>query len=655
MFSPQLLRHHLETGFRAQTGGDLESAAAAYQQALALSPDHPEALNLMGTVLLGLGYPREAADHLRRAAQKAKHQPGVHGNLAQACVAIGNYAEAREAFRKASRLDPDNPYYPIGAATAFALDGKLPEAEKLLRKQAQRFPNEPLVWFNLGNVLRDSGRAAEAVDCFSRALHLDPAHGDARNNLAGALHSLQRFDEAEREYRACIAAVPGHVLARCNLASLLTDVGRFGEAESTLRDVVRLAPHFAEAQKWLGAALTHQGRLAEALACFREAAAAMPDDRGAQAAYAAALVECGRVSEGWRRFTRAPAGGLRYDDAGSALCAALLCEGRIQEGWREYGGRAASIRIREQAPDLPLTGALPERLAGATVCVIREQGLGDELFLLRYVPLLRARGARISYRTSSKLRSMLTRLDGIDEVIEESAPLAAGDAAILLGDLPGALNPLAAAPVSAAAAAFAAPAPVADFDYRISIFWPPLPASIRLPPLTAKLDELRRRLADAGPPPYLGVTWRAGTPPRAQKGADWVLHKAIAPEQLGGALRDHRGTLLALQRRPHPAELDALSAAVSHPVHDFTGLNEDLEAMLALLALIDDYVGVSNTNMHLRAAVGRTARVLVPRPAEWRWLRIGRESPWFPGFAVYRQGLDGSWDRALSALGRDLS
>jgi hypothetical protein len=90
-------------------------------------------------------------------------------------------------------------------------------------------------------------------------------------------------------------------------------------------------------------------------------------------------------------------------------------------------------------------------------------------------------------------------------------------------------------------------------------------------------------------------------------------------------------------------------------VHDFTAWNEDLEGMLALLALIDEYVGVSNTNMHLRAAVGRPARVLVPCPPEWRWMYGRKRSPWFPEFPVYRQSPQGDWDEALRELGDDLA
>ncbi|MDH3435828.1 MAG: glycosyltransferase, partial [Betaproteobacteria bacterium] len=71
-------------------------------------------------------------------------------------------------------------------------------------------------------------------------------------------------------------------------------------------------------------------------------------------------------------------------------------------------------------------------------------------------------------------------------------------------------------------------------------------------------------------------------------------------------------------------------------------------------ALADEYVGVSNTNMHLRAAAGRTARVLLPCPAEWRWMAAGASSPWFPGFSLYRQSPDGDWSAALAKLGDDL-
>ena len=93
---------------------------------------------------------------------------------------------------------------------------------------------------------------------------------------------------------------------------------------------------------------------------------------------------------------------------------------------------------------------------------------------------------------------------------------------------------------------------------------------------------------------------------------------------------------------------------MAREVHDFSALNDDLEDMLALLGLIDDYVGVSNTNMHLRAGVGGRARVLVSNPPEWRWMTDGETSPWFPGYKVYRQAVTGDWSGALVTLTHDM-
>ena len=133
-----------------------------------------------------------------------------------------------------------------------------------------------------------------------------------------------------------------------------------------------------------------------------------------------------------------------------------------------------------------------------------------------------------------------------------------------------------------------------------------------------------------------------------------MLFKEIPLEKLGAGVRRVNATFLALQRNANPGEIEQLAAHIGSPVHDLTALNEDLEAMLASLALIDDYVGVSNTNMHLRAGVGKTARVLVRCPAEWRWMARGEESPWFPGFRICRQTPDGDWSIALERLAHDL-
>jgi len=651
----ELLRGRIESGLREHERGNLGAARDAYREVLAIAPDHGDALNLLGAALLQLGQPEAALDHLERAARARRSHPGVLGNLAQAYFALARYADARETFRKASRLDPGAAQFQLGVANSLAMERRLDEAEVLLRRLASRFPGNVLAWFNLGNVLRDRGRAEDALACFLEALRLDPEHLDARNNLGGVLQKLYRFEEAEREYRACIARAPDYTLAKCNLASVLMDVARFREAEEVLREVVATAPGMSEAHAYLGAALGHQGRLKEALVHHRQAALLAPSSSKAVESYMAALIENGHVEEGLRWLTRALTLNPDSVSVHQLAYSALLAHGYFADGWNAYAYRPAYLAFREHYPDAAITRALPADPAGRHVCVLREQGLGDEIFFLRFAPRLKAAGARISYVAGTKIASLFRRLDCLDEVLDELAPVPRVDALMLLGGLRHALSGNAACALPTPAAAEGAPV-ASGFPARISVFWPPIAPVLTIPVLETSVTSMRARLEKAGPPPYIGLTWRGGTLPERQRGGDaWLLYKEIGLAPLGTALRGVPGTFLALQRKPGAGEIESLSGHIGREVHDFSDLNNDLEGMLAVLALIHEYVGVSNTNMHLRAAASRVARVLVPQPAEWRWTATGASSPWFPGFSVYRQSFDGSWDGALARLRTDLT
>jgi hypothetical protein len=256
---------------------------------------------------------------------------------------------------------------------------------------------------------------------------------------------------------------------------------------------------------------------------------------------------------------------------------------------------------------------LPQDLTGMLAEIIDEQGLGDALFFLRFAPMLRARGAALRYDGDPRIAGIVLRMLDFG-----SAAPTARTIRVALGDLPYLLN--------------------------AQSFPPPLHA----PVLADRNAAMAAQLHAAGPPPYIGLTWRAG------QRAEGFLFKEVALEALGRALAPAPGTLVSVQRNPQTDDHARLEQVVGRRVADLSGHNNDLEDMLALMHLLDDYVGVSNTNMHLRAAAGRSARVLVPNPAEYRWMAAGAGSPWFPEFSVYRQAPTGSWDAALTRLASDL-
>jgi len=620
-----MVRDLIEKGLRAHQAGRLAEARAVYEQVLALQPRHPDALHLTGVVALQAGDASSALAFIRKAIEVQPRNAAFHGNLGQVYLELSQVAEAHDAFRKASRLDPGNPHFAVSAANCLALQGRLAEAERQLRRVTQTHPGFAFAWLNLGNAIQEQGRAEEAIEPYRRSLQLEPGSPDALNSLGRSLHSLERFAEAEQAYRQSLSLQPDSIVARCNLASVLIDRGRFEEAESVCRPAARIDdPRAGELSMMLGSALAHQGRFTAALDAFRRAADLGPRDPRAQWAYGFAVHATGNPDQGIARMEAALALDPDAISIRGALSAVRRARGDFAAGWRDYETRPSRLNFLSENPQLHPVLALAPDLSNSRVCLLGEQGLGDELFFLRFVPLLKSRGADVAYIAGHKLVSMLGRVPLLDQVIPRGQALPEFDIAMLIGDLPVALGHEA------------------------------TPAPLPLSALPSRLDEMRERLHALGRPPFLGVTWRGGTAPERQLGASWSHFKRVPLEGLGAALQEVEGTLLALQRLPEDGEVAHLAARVGRPVHDFTALNEDLEGMLALLSLLDDYVGVSNANMHLRAGVGRTARVLVPQPAEWRWMSAGDESPWFPGFRIYRQAPDGDWRDALSRLERDL-
>ncbi len=625
-------RKLLEQGLQSHRAGDLGAAEKAYLRAAEADPRNPDAFNLRGVVALSMGQPPLAVTLFRKATAL---QPDTHGfwaNLGNAWFEAGDYLESATAYRRASGLAPANPDYAIGIANAQAAGGQTGEAKKLFLTITEQCPDRAAAWFGLGKIAHNDGDAPLALDCYQRALRADPNHGNAHMNRGAVLQSLQRFDEAEQSFRQALACGAQRETAYINLVSLLTLQGRFDESEQLARAALTELPRSAELHRLLAAACVQQGELDAALVPAKQAASLAPDNAQVQMALGGLLFETGLAEQGLAlldqlRLTLADNSHVAYVTGVTHLTA-----GNFAAGWRDFIHR--EVRQAKMQTRPWLRAQLPSDLHGAFVRLLREQGLGDELFFLRYAPLLKKLGARVAYITDAKLTSILTRAHCVDQIIEEPGgpdKVVPPDAAqngvdMLIGDLPHALY--------------------RDFSAHCADLPPPLP----LTALPERIAAMREKLSALGPPPYLALTWRGGTAPQEQSGKWWSLYKNIGLDAFGKTLAGLPHTLLAVQRKPLPDEIAQLSAAAGAPIHDLCAVNDDLETMLALLAVVDEYVGVSNTNMHLRAGLGRGARVLVPRPSEWRWMAYGEHSPWFPQFTVYRQGIDGTWQEALDRL-----
>lgn len=462
-------------------------------------------------------------------------------------------------------------------------------AEAQLDALTRSHPASPLVQGLLAMVHLIRSRPAEAVRCLKKALARDAANPDLLYNLGYALLELDRFEEAAAQFKRLTALHPGHSMGWQMLGEATRHAGRPDAALPAYQRAIALMPDWFQPYGALGSVLRDLGRHAEAMAVFHKGLSAHPDNVDLNYS----LGNCALSSEAWAT------------------------------GWRHYVCRPGASRSLPFAEDyvIPLPPGQPVR-------VHYDQGLGDELFFLRFVPALAAKGMTLHYTTPRKLFPLLQGQPGIAE-LKAFVPGEPALYDVLVGELPW----------------------LAGMRATTDI-----PPSLALPLDSGRVDALRKALSAFGPPPYLGITWQGGKLKEAgHKGAWRTLHKEIPPAMLGRLARDWPGTVVVLQRVPRPEDLAGFAKALGRPCLDWSGLNDDLQDALAGLSLLDEYVGVSNTNMHLLAGIGRTARVLVPHPADWRWMAMGDESPWFPGFRVYRQSYDKSWKEALKKLAQDLA
>jgi Flp pilus assembly protein TadD len=623
---PSPLIEKINAAFGRFRARDLAGAERLCGEILGQVPNHPDALHLMGVVRLAAGRAGEAVTLLGRALGENPLNPDLLENLGVAHLAAREFVQAETVLRRALELGPARASLHMRLGMALSSQGRHDEAVAALGTAAEMMPGDPDVHLNLGNALAGQERHEEALACYRKVLALRPRHVDAHYNIGTLFKRMGRNDEAVSAYQSALVLAPDYADCHNNLGTVYDQIGRLEEAAACYRRALELDPQHAPAHSNLGNVLRLQGRPAEAQWHLDKALEITPDFVDALLNLGTLRAEQGRFAEVRELYRKALA--IDPDDSDARFNYASLClaQGEYEDGWANFRWRAArvqALKLKQVSDAMP-----PEELSGKTLLVLGEQGIGDELFFLRFAPIVKEGGSRLVCQCNRKIKSLLERSGLFNFVAAHDEPHPVSDWSVLVGDLP--LNLL---------------------GDRRSLLAPPL----RLSALDERTARMRERLAGFGPPPYLGLTWRAGTPLAAQRIRGRQLYKEAPLKPLALALEGIPGTVLALQRHPSDADLEVLSKVLKRDVHDLSAANEDLEDMLALLALIDEYIGVSNTNMHLMAGIGKTARVLVPHPPEWRWMVREGESPWFPGFAVYRQRADGDWSSALARLADDLS
>jgi tetratricopeptide (TPR) repeat protein len=550
----------------------------------------------------------------------------VASNLAQAleqAVALhrqGDLARAEKIYTRIlkARRDHFDALHLLGLLKHQS--GKTGEAYRLISAALTVNPRSADARSNLGLVLHALKRDADALASFEQALALDPAHSEALNNRGMALIKLNRPADAVVAFERLLALSPRHLEAQVNRANALLDLDRVDEAIAAYDAVIALQPGHAGAHFNRGNALAQRDRLAEAIAAYDRAVALTPGYAKAHNNRGLALRALNRNEEALASYGRAIAVDKDFAEAHLNAAHALLSLGDFARGFAAYEWR---WKIPSTAPHRrtfrqPLwLGTSP--IAGKTILLHAEQGLGDTIQFARYVKPLARAGAGVVLEVAPALKQLMSGIDGGARVLAPGEALPAFDLHCPLASLPLAFK--------------TEPASIpAEIPYLTA------PAE-RLEKWRARIEALAR--------PRVALAW-SGNAAHAND-----RNRSIALARLAPLWSREGASFFSVQRDVRETDAGVLAGAQGL-VHVGDELS-DFADTAAVLAFTDLVISVDSAVAHLAGAMGRPVWIVLPFSPDWRWMLAREDSPWYPTARLFRQPAIGDWESVLARLRLELT
>ena len=529
---------------------------------------------------------QEAEAIYKKLIQQGAGDHLVFGNLGAICIMQGRHQEAATFLKQALTLKPDFPDVLANLGYVSQQQGDVQDAINFCRKALAVKPNTPEALCTLGKALQKQGDLNAAIDAYRKALALKPKYCDALFNLGDALQQHDNLGAAIDAYRKALALKPNAPGILNNLGAALGKQDDLDAAVDAYQKALALKPKYPEALSNLGYVLTKQGRLDAAVASHRKAISLNPD----------------------------------FSFCHFNLALALLLAGNYDGGWKEYNWRFAE-KIRPHAhPKLEEWNG-SNHTPGEQLTVISEQGMGDTLQFMRYIPYLKTMGVDACFCAQPNLRALI-QTSGITTRLydfNEANALTTGKWIPLLS-LPAHLNVKPDNPVTNKPYIKAAKQQILHWKQKLA---------------------LEKR-------PIIGINWQG-----SQLGTK--LGRSLPLATFAPILEKTDASLLSLQKG------DGSEQMADCPFHHrFVACQEEINQTwdfletAAMVANCDLIITSDTALAHLAGGMGQPTWLLLKKVPDWRWGMEGDTTFWYPSMRLFRQRERGNWPEVVERVARAL-
>ena len=578
-------------GLALQKQEDLPGAIQLYKKALAIKPDYLNALLNLGLALIEQGELQAAIDYYKQALAIDPKSLGVLGNLGLALKKHGKLQAAIDCYKQALAIDPKSLGVLGNLGHALREHGELQVAIEYYKQALAIDPKSLLVLTSLGNALAEQGKLQAAIDYYKQALAIDPKHLQSLTNLGNTLREHGELQAAIEYYKQALAINPNYLPVLINLGLALKERGELQAAIDYYKQALAVDPKSLLVLKNLGTALAEQGELQAAIDCHRKALA----------------MENGKEK-----------------DLHLVISFSLFLSGDYENGWREYEWRLYKQSTLHAHPRLKRWDGC-NNLSGNKLLIISEQGLGDTLQFMRYIPYLIKRGISVAFCVQTKLYGLI-QASGITTEIyspEEVHQLTRGEWLPLLS-LPKYLN---VRPDNPLVTESYIKAPKENIS-----FW------------KQKLSSEKR--------PIIGICWQSKPETKNSN----LRGRSLPLQTFAPIIETIDSSFLSLQKGFGSEQLTDCRL-----LNWFVDCQEEINQIwdfvenAAIIMNCDLVITVDTAVAHLAGGLGQPTWLLLHKAVpDWRWGMEGSTTFWYPSMRLFRQREHGNWpevmDRVASAL-----
>ncbi|MDD3012709.1 MAG: tetratricopeptide repeat protein [Candidatus Gastranaerophilales bacterium] len=563
-----------------------DKAIEYYEKAIKLNPSFYSAHVNLGNIYKVKNEFDKAIENYKKAILFNQNDPDIYNSLGLVYFDRYEIEEAIYCFQKAIKIKPNYEKAYINLGNIYKTKGEITQALKYLNLAIEMNPDNYASYISLGNLMIYINKTTDAINCFKIATQLKPNDPAVLLNIGNAYREAHHTETALEYYLKALELMPDKAEVYVNLGNIYSDIYEFEQAIGFYNKAIELKPDYVEAYLNLGSLFITMKNIEDAMNCFQKALEIKPN-------YAETHLNLGTTYLLMKDFTN----GFKHYE------------------WRDKVKDIKHPKYTEF--QMPKWDGSP--LEGKTLLVCHEQGLGDTLQFVRYLPQLVSNGGKVLFKAPSGMEKLLKQNDLKAEIIDSFTPenQIEFDCYTYLLNIPSYLN--------------------STYD-NIPLAEGYLKAD------SEKVNTYKEKYFN-NDSFKIGIKWQGN--PNGNKNRE-------IPLELFLKLADIKNVKLYSFQKGYGTE-GLKKVPKNIEIVDLGSTFNDFSDTAAAIENLDLLISNDTSLTHLSGALAKKTWILLPFISEWRWFLDSEDSPWYKSVRLFRQKEMDNWQEVMDRVIEELN